>query len=273
MKRLFRILVIGSLAALTSFSIWAQPATRLKPKTVEQFQAYIDGVEKDFETVTSKTGPAFWFGRLRSSVRQEIMNGKISIERNEKTPSISNGIIHDWSGAIFIPNVQARDVLELLTDYDRHQEIYDEVIESKTLAKSDDFAEGRLLLKKEKVLTVVLNTEHRAEFRRLGQKEWRIQSRSTRIAEVRDFGSVEQKELPVGRDSGFLWRLNAYWGIFGEKEGVIVACTTVSLSRDIPWGLGWVIGPFVESMPRETLEDTLLATRFALVKTSDRSGY
>jgi hypothetical protein len=32
---------------------------------------------------------------------------------------------------------------------------------------------------------------------------------------------------------------------------------TVSLSRDIPFGLGWVIGPFVTSVPKESLLFTL----------------
>jgi hypothetical protein len=41
---------------------------------------------------------------------------------------------------------------------------------------------------------------------------------------------------------------------------------TVSLSRSIPDGLGWAIKPFVESVPRESLEFTLRATCNALRK-------
>jgi hypothetical protein len=39
---------------------------------------------------------------------------------------------------------------------------------------------------------------------------------------------------------------------------------SISLTRDIPAGLGWLIGPFVQSVPRESLEFTLNATRNAL---------
>jgi hypothetical protein len=39
---------------------------------------------------------------------------------------------------------------------------------------------------------------------------------------------------------------------------------SVSLTRSIPAGLGWAIGPFVESVPRESLEFTLRATSNAL---------
>jgi hypothetical protein len=40
---------------------------------------------------------------------------------------------------------------------------------------------------------------------------------------------------------------------------------SVSLTRSIPTGLGWAVGPFVESVPRESLEFTLrsCATRCA----------
>ncbi len=39
---------------------------------------------------------------------------------------------------------------------------------------------------------------------------------------------------------------------------------SVSLSRQIPFGLGWVVKPFVTSLPRESLEGTLQATRVAI---------
>jgi len=36
------------------------------------------------------------------------------------------------------------------------------------------------------------------------------------------------------------------------------------LTRDIPTGLAWLIGPFVNSIPRESLQFTLTATRNAM---------
>jgi hypothetical protein len=35
----------------------------------------------------------------------------------------------------------------------------------------------------------------------------------------------------------------------------------VSLSRGIPTGFGWIVGPFVTSIPRESLTFTLETTR------------
>jgi hypothetical protein len=46
---------------------------------------------------------------------------------------------------------------------------------------------------------------------------------------------------------------------------VYVQCEAVSLTRDIPTGLGWLIAPFIESVPKESLEFTLRSTRAAVL--------
>jgi hypothetical protein len=45
---------------------------------------------------------------------------------------------------------------------------------------------------------------------------------------------------------------------------VYVQLEAISLTREIPSGLGWLIGPFVTSVPRESLTFTLDRTREAL---------
>ncbi len=52
---------------------------------------------------------------------------------------------------------------------------------------------------------------------------------------------------------------------FQEREdGVYVECRAVSLTRDVPFGLGWVIEPIIQKLPKESLINTLRATRLAL---------
>jgi hypothetical protein len=55
--------------------------------------------------------------------------------------------------------------------------------------------------------------------------------------------------------------LNSYWRFEEQADGVMVECESISLSRSIPSGLGWMIGGFVESLPRESLENTLISIR------------
>jgi hypothetical protein len=83
------------------------------------------------------------------------------------------------------------------------------------------------------------------------------------VAEVYDPGPGEH-ELPPGHDHGFLWRLNSFWKFEERDGGVYLECRAISLSRDVPTGLGWLINPIIRSLPRESLSNTLRETRQAL---------
>jgi hypothetical protein len=58
--------------------------------------------------------------------------------------------------------------------------------------------------------------------------------------------------------------METWWRMDERDGGVYVQSEVVSLTRDIPKGLGWLIGPFVNSIPKETLAFTLGATRKAV---------
>jgi hypothetical protein len=49
-----------------------------------------------------------------------------------------------------------------------------------------------------------------------------------------------------------------------RDDGVDVECRAISLTRDVPRGLGWIIDPIVKKLPKESLVSTLEATRKAL---------
>jgi hypothetical protein len=58
--------------------------------------------------------------------------------------------------------------------------------------------------------------------------------------------------------------MNTYWSYEERDGGLYIQIESVTLSRSIPTGLGWAIGPFIESVPRDSLEFTLRATSNAL---------
>jgi len=45
---------------------------------------------------------------------------------------------------------------------------------------------------------------------------------------------------------------------------VYAECRAISLTRDVPFGLGWIIEPIIQNLPRESLINTLEGTRQAL---------
>jgi hypothetical protein len=95
-----------------------------------------------------------------------------------------------------------------------------------------------------------------------------VQSRiySLRVAEVEHAGTPQEREKPVGHDGGFLWRLYTYWRFLERDGGTYVQCEAISLTRGIPVVLSWLIGPFVTSIPRESLTFTLETSRATLAR-------
>jgi hypothetical protein len=89
---------------------------------------------------------------------------------------------------------------------------------------------------------------------------------------VANAGTAEEKEEPVGQGGGYLWRLNSYWRFEERDGGLYIECESISLTRGIPYGLGWVVGPFVTSLPRESLEFTLTTTRNVLARGASASA-
>jgi hypothetical protein len=84
---------------------------------------------------------------------------------------------------------------------------------------------------------------------------------ATKIAEVSRPATSAERELAPGEDRGFLWRLNAYWRYEAVPGGVIAECESLTLSRDVPFFLEYLVGPLVESTARESMERTLTALR------------
>jgi hypothetical protein len=142
---------------------------------------------------------------------------------------------------------------------------YDDVVASKLLGRDGDRLRVFLKLRRTKVITATYNTEHSVEYRRISSTRASGRSVSTRIAELADAGTPREREKPPGDDSGYLWRLNAYWRYEQVGGGVLIECESVSLSRSVPALLRPFISGIVEGVARESLEKTLGSLRLALV--------
>jgi hypothetical protein len=58
--------------------------------------------------------------------------------------------------------------------------------------------------------------------------------------------------------------MNSDWRFEEQDGGVYVETESISLTRDIPTGVGWIVKPFITSIPRESLLMTLGSTRSAV---------
>ena len=181
--------------------------------------------------------------------------------------NIPGGIIHDWTGITFVPGVTLQQTLTALQDYDRDTDYYrPTVLRAKLLSRAGNSFRVLLRLKERHVLTVVLDTEYEIQYLVVNSTHAASISHSTRITEIESPGSPHERATSPKDDHGFLWRLNSYWRFYQADGGVYIQCNAISLTRDVPTGLGWLVGPFIANVPRESLDFTLTATREALLK-------
>jgi hypothetical protein len=240
------------------------PAAELKPQTVAAFDRYIQQAEQRMDGRKS----FLWADEAAARARQ-VRQGEMVVEPASGTPEtpVIGGLVHDWVGAVFIPGATLEKTLAAGQDYNHHKDIYrPEVMDSRILAHTGNDFRVYLRLLKKKVITVVLDTEHEAHYEPVDRTRWRSRSRSTKIAEVKNAGKPNERELPPGTGDGYLWRLYSYWRYEERDGGTWVECEAISLTRDLPTGLGWLIEPIIRSLPRESLASTLRETRASVGK-------
>lgn len=253
----------------------APAAAQLTPEANRGFERYVLLTEARMST---EVRPGAAFLRLdalpaasRQSALAQLERGEVAAEELTTSAPAADiatpgALIHHWVGTVFIPGATLPQVLALVQDYDHARQYYQpEVERSKLLSRSGDDFKIYLRLRQTDVISVVLDTEYDVHYERLDANRAESSSRSTRVAELVHPDETDERALSMADDHGFLWRINSYWRFEGTPRGVFVQCEAISLTRDIPIGLGWVIGPLIENIPRQSLEFTLGATRRAVL--------
>lgn len=261
--------------AAANFAQGAEPEpAKLHPNTLEAFDHYVRITEAHNAEELKRGTNLLWIDELPAAERAEayatLKRGEVQMKKLEirdggKEIACPGGIIHHWVGVVFIPGAKLNDVLSMLEDYDKHSVYYGPDVErSKIESRDGDHFRVFLRFRRHKVITVVLNTEHDIQYFHDGPGRAHSRSSAVRIAEVENAGKKDEREMPPGEDGGFLWRMETWWRMEERDGGVYVQSEVVSLTRDIPIVLKWMIEPFVTSVPKETLSATLVATRKAV---------
>jgi hypothetical protein len=205
---------------------------------------------------------------------RRLREGELIVE--QLTPGgldTSGAMLHHWRGMAFVPGARAEDFERVMRDFTAYPQRYaPQVVRARVLSHNGDHYAALLRVRQHHVLTVVMDTTYDVAFGRLDAWHGYSASRSTRSAEIEGAGTTHERELRADEEHGFLWRLNSYWSYAEADGGLYMQIESVSLTRDIPRGLGWIVSPFVQSIPRESLEFTLSATRNALREEAAREG-
>jgi len=239
---------------------------QLRSSTLKAFEEYIRTTEAAMEQ-TLHEGEAFLWSDATPERAKKVRAGRVVAQfwSNKGPIKVPDALIHDWIASTFVQGATVERALALVQDYDDHKNIYKpDVVDSKLISCHENHFKISLRLLKKKVITVVLDTDHDVQYVPVGPKRWLCRSYTTRICEVEDAGKPTEKLRPPDTGYGFLWRLYSYWRFEERDDGVYIECRAISLTRDVPKGLGWIIDPIVRNLPKESLINILEATRRAL---------
>jgi hypothetical protein len=245
-------------------------SARLGAPAQRAFDNYAAGVET--RIAQQHASPDTYLATLnvaatdRADLDGQLRGGALHMEPvNGGTQEVSGGLLHHWRGAAFVAGAPASDMLALLRDYNHLSSYYaPEVESSHVISDRGGVATVAMRFKKQMVIPIVLDTEYDVRIGATGENAGYSVSRSTHIWEVENPGTSRERRMTEGDDDGFLWRLNTYWSFLEVPGGLLIECEAISLTRDIPPGLGWLVAPVIEEMPRDSLKFTLTATRNAL---------
>jgi hypothetical protein len=267
----FPRLCAGLLFLAASQLAMAQPT----PQAVAAFNAYADTVESRLAQQHRSDDTFLATASDRRTETMRLRNGELIVDRivdripdqpfSSSAAEFSGSLLHHWRGTAFVPGATAADFERLMQNFPAYPRYFSpQVLQAALIAHSGDRMQASMRVRQRHVLTVVMDITYDIDYARLDKQHGYSVSRSTRIAEIDSPGTASERALNASEEHGFLWCLNTYWSYEEKDGGLYLQVESLSLTRSIPHGLGWVIRPYIESIPRESLEFTLRSTCNAL---------
>lgn len=253
---------------LTTFVLPGMASTvKLKPETLEAWQEYIQAARARMQDRLKRDRP-FLLSDDEPARAAKLRTGEILVApAGPHIPqSVPSGLIHDWSGEVFIPNVTLPNVLLVIRDYDRYKQIYTPaVIDSVAIdvgESEDQFS--MVLMNRSLIAKTALDGQFRSDFFSVNEQRWYSLSETTRIQEISGYGTDNQHRLPQDEGMGLIWRTYAITRFEERDGGVYIETEAIVLSRDIPISLRWMVNPIIRRISRSSLQMSLSQTRDAV---------
>lgn len=264
-------------AAVTILSASPDPlAVDLKPKTVAAFDRYVKLTEDRIAMELDGRKPFLWVDRQLAAARADALarlnRGEVVSERlktweNGKAIEADDAMIHHWIGSVLLPGVSLAKARAVVERYDQYPRVLGPmVVRAKILERTGPDFVVQMRTSVTKVLTVVMDADYHVAYRTISPSKLYTKSVAKDVFEVKSAGKKDENRIAGDKSGGFLWRLNTYCSFEELPAGTVEQCESISLTRDAPFGTGWMINRYVNSIPRETLAFTLGRVREEAVK-------
>jgi hypothetical protein len=258
---------VRAFTLVTLFSLVSASAATLDPNTSDAWDEYIQSATERMQQRLAAGNSFLWVDeapeRLARVKAGEVVVAPIGSHIPKKVPS---GLIHDWVGAVFIPNASINDALQVVRDYSRYKDLYQpSVVDSKVIDSSADTDRYfMLLMNKALLLKTAFSADYEACYVRVDDRRAYSIARSTRIQEIQDYGTSTERLMPEGQGRGILWRLFAVTRYMERDGGLYIEFEAIGLSRNIPVSVRWFVEPMVRRVSRSSLATSLEETEHAV---------
>jgi hypothetical protein len=231
------------------------------------FNSYVAGVEARLAREHASAG-----GILAPVDPARLQNGELVVDdlKPARSKDLDGALLQDWRGTAFVPGAKAADFERVMKDFAAFPRYFSpQILQARAVSQHGDEYQVAMRVRQKHIITVVLDMDYDTTFARAsvgGATRGYSISRSTRVTEIDAPGTPQERALAPNEDRGFLWRINNYWTYEARDGGLYIQVESVTLSRSAPAVVGWAVKPFIESVPRESLEFTLRSTSAALRK-------
>ena len=223
-------------------------AADLQSKTVQAYDKYADAATREFVGRAQKMAPG---NRCDGVMTARAGSGDGILD-------VPDGLIHHWVGTAFVKGATIKQVADIARAYSSYSKIYKNVVSTRVLSQQGDSYRVLLRLKEGELgIDAVLDVRSAVDYRTLSDGSISAISKSEEIRQVENAGRSNESLLPVGRDSGYLWRAHTYTLFVPQKDGVFVVMETLGLSRRFPPFTGWIIEPIARRLGRKSVEGSL----------------
>jgi len=242
-------------------------AATLKPETKAAWDAYLQAASVAMQARLQPGAHFLWLDDEPERAEAIRTRGPYIAPVGRHIPKkVPSGLIHDWLGVGFIPNVKIEDILKIVRDYDRYKEVYRPGVIDSISHGTDGVKDlfSMRLVNKSAIAKTALDTDCEASYFRVDDRRWYGVSNTTHIQEVDKFGTPQQRTLPEDQGTGLIWKLSSFTRLEERDGGVYAELEAIALSRDIPAAFRLFVTPIVRRVSRDSLATSLHQTRVAV---------
>jgi hypothetical protein len=223
-------------------------AQQVDPRTESEFNCYVQSAEARLRSRQSSLAAAAASALKDRSLREGRIQTSPADAANPR--QVTEGLIHDWVGKVYVPNTSLDRVLYLLQDYDRRAQYFKDVLASSKLLCRTEQNRFRVSMRLKE--PDVIDTENDITYEQIDRNHWQSRSYSTSVREV-------------GTDHKYLLRLNSYWTFSVVNDGVLVEGEAITLSGQFGSAIR-AVGSLFRISPEKSLRRTLASIRETALK-------